>query len=98
MRHWAGRRCDAFASFHGARIGTSNSSPAGQDHRPGEPSSGSCDQLSAFRDVLGLNWCSFPPLRLPHFLGRLLRFPEPLTELVQFGNLNKEIGRITGEN
>jgi hypothetical protein len=49
-------------------------------------------QLSAFRNVLGLNWCSFPPLRLPHFLGRLLRFPEPLAELVQFGNLNKEIG------
>ena len=71
---------------------------AGQDHRTGAPSSGSCDQLSAFRDVLGLNWRSFPPLRLPHFLGRLLRFPEPLTELAQFGNLNKEIGRIAGEN
>jgi hypothetical protein len=45
-----------------------------------------------------LDWRSFPPLRLPQFLGRLLRFPEPLTELVQFGNLNKEIGRIAGEN
>jgi hypothetical protein len=45
-----------------------------------------------------LDWRSFPPLRLPHFPGSLLRFPEPLTELVQFGNLNKEIGRITGEN
>jgi hypothetical protein len=41
---------------------------------------------------------SFPPLRLPHFPGRLLRFPELFTELVQFGDLNKEIGRITGEN
>jgi hypothetical protein len=45
-----------------------------------------------------LNQRSFPPLRLPHFPGRLLRFPESLAELVQFGNLNKEIGRITGEN
>jgi hypothetical protein len=70
---------------------------AGQDHRTGEPGSGSCDRLSAFSDVLGLNRCSFPPLRLP-YLGSLLRFPEPLTELVQFRNLNKEIGRITGEN
>jgi hypothetical protein len=39
-----------------------------------------------------LNWRSFPLLRLPHFLGRLFRFPEPLTELIQFGNLKKEIG------
>jgi hypothetical protein len=29
---------------------------------------------------------------LPHFLGRLLRFPELFTEFVQFGNLQKEIG------
>jgi hypothetical protein len=39
-----------------------------------------------------LNWRSFPRLRLPHFLGRLFRFPKPLTEFVQFGNLKKEIG------
>jgi hypothetical protein len=29
-----------------------------------------------------LNWRFFPPLRLPHFLGRLFCFPEPLTEFV----------------
>jgi hypothetical protein len=45
-----------------------------------------------------LKWCSFSPLRPSHFLGRLFRFPDPLTELVQFGDLNKEIGRIIGEN
>jgi hypothetical protein len=56
----------------------------------GYPPSGMCRAL---------NWRSFlRPLRLPHFLGRLFCFPEPLTELVQFGDLNKEIGRITGEN
>ena len=45
-----------------------------------------------------LNWHSFPPLRLPHSPSRLLCFPELLTEFVQFGDLNKEIGRIIGEN
>jgi hypothetical protein len=45
-----------------------------------------------------LDWRSFPPLRLPHSPSRLLCFPEPLTEFVQFGDLNKEIGRIIGEN
>ena len=45
-----------------------------------------------------LNWRSFPPLRLPHSPSGLLCFPEPLTEFVQFGDLNKEIGRIIGEN
>jgi len=98
MRHWAGRVATLSPPSMALASERRILPPAGHDHRPGEPSSGSCDQLSAFRDVLGLNWCSFPPLRLPHFLGRLLRFPEPLTELVQFGNLNKEIGRITGEN
>jgi hypothetical protein len=33
--------------------------PAGQDHRRGEPSSGSCDQLSAFRDVLSAQLAFF---------------------------------------
>jgi hypothetical protein len=45
-----------------------------------------------------LNWRSFPPLRLPHSPSRLLCFPELLTEFVQFGDLNKETGRIIGEN
>jgi hypothetical protein len=44
-----------------------------------------------------LNWRSFPSPRLP-LLGGLFCFPEPFTEFIQFGNLNKEIGRITGEN
>jgi hypothetical protein len=38
------------------------------------------------------NWRSFALLRLSHFLGKLFRFPEPLTEFVQFGNLKTEIG------
>jgi hypothetical protein len=45
-----------------------------------------------------LDWRSLPPPRLPHFRSRLLCFPELLTEFVQFGDLNKEIGRITCEN
>jgi hypothetical protein len=45
-----------------------------------------------------LKWRSFSPLRPSHFLGRLFRFPDPLTKFVQFGNLNQEIGRIIGEN
>ncbi len=47
------------------------------------PLSGMCRALS---------WRSFPRLRLPRFPGRLFRFPEPLAELVQFGNLKTEIG------
>jgi hypothetical protein len=53
------------------------------------PPSGMCSAL---------NRRSLPSPQLPHFLGRLFRFPEPLTEFIQFGNLNKEIGGITGEN
>jgi hypothetical protein len=45
-----------------------------------------------------LKWRSFSLLRPSQFLGRLFRFPDPLTEFIQFGDLNKEIGRIIGEN
>jgi hypothetical protein len=62
---------------------------AGLDRAIGYLPSGMCGVL---------NWRSFPPLRLPHSPSRLLCFPELLTEFVQFGDLNKEIGRITREN
>ena len=45
-----------------------------------------------------LTWRSFSPLPPSHFPGRLFRFPDPLTEFVQFGDLNKEIDRIIVEN
>ena len=76
----------------GSRIGSSKGraqAAAGLDRAISYLPSGMCCML---------NWRSFPPLRLPHSPSRLLCFPEPLTEFVQFGDLNKEIGRITGEN
>jgi hypothetical protein len=69
-----------------SRIGSSKGraqAAAGFNCAISYPPSGMCGTL---------NWRSFPLLRLPHFLGRLFRFPEPLTELIQFGNLKKEIG------
>src|SRR5216683_7082635 len=76
----------------GSRTGSSKGraeAAAGFDRAISYPPSGMCSAL---------NRRSFPLLRLPHFLGRLFGFPEPLSELVQFGNLNEEIGRIIGEN
>jgi hypothetical protein len=94
------RSCSAFGNFMmksaasrrvscsrpSSRIGSSKGraqAAAGFNCAICYPPSGMCGTL---------NWRSFPPLRLPHFLGRLFRFPEPLTELIQFGNLKKEIG------
>jgi hypothetical protein len=65
---------------------------------PGGSGLGSCDQLSTFRNVLRAQLAFFSPLRLPHFQVRLFCFSELLTEFVQFGDSNKEIGLITGEN
>ncbi len=75
---------------------------AGQDHRRDEPRrQRTLDRAISYLPsgmCRVLNWHSFPPLRLPHSPSRLLCFRELLTEFVQFGDLNKEIGRITGEN
>jgi hypothetical protein len=75
---------------------------AGQDHRRDEPRrQRALDRAISYLPsgmCCVLNWHSFPPLRLPHSPSRLLCFRELLTEFVQFGDLNKEIGRITGEN
>jgi hypothetical protein len=76
----------------GSRTGSSKGRAqvaAGLDRAISYPPSGMCCML---------DWRSLPPPRLPHFRSRLLCFPELLTEFVQFGDLNKEIGRITCEN
>jgi hypothetical protein len=60
-----------------------------------EEASPSGNRLQIVRSAIRDQGCagrSFPRLRPPRFPGRLFRFPEPLTELVQFGNLKKEIG------
>jgi hypothetical protein len=44
-----------------------------------------------------LNWRSLPLPRLPHFLGRLFRFPEPLTKLVQFTKLSNKIQSLVDD-
>jgi hypothetical protein len=84
MKSAASRRVSSSRSS--SRIGSSKGraqAVAGFNCAISYPPSGMCGTL---------NWRSFPLLRLPHFLGRLFRFPEPLAELVQFGNLKKEIG------
>jgi hypothetical protein len=57
-----------------------------------------CDQLSVFRNVLNVQFAFSSAGPGAAILGRLQRFPELLTEFVQLGDLNKEIGRVTGEN
>jgi hypothetical protein len=49
---------------------------------PGGRGLRSCDQLSAFRDVLSGQVAFFFAASTAPFLGGLLRFAEPLTELV----------------
>jgi len=53
-----------------------------------------CDQLSVFTDVLNVQFAFFSAASI----AAKLRLPELLTEFAQFGDLNKEIGRIIGEN
>jgi hypothetical protein len=48
--------------------------------------------------VLSAQVAFFSAASIAALSERLFRFPESLTEFVQFGDLNKEIGRIIGEN
>jgi|SRR5450631_1551205 len=93
------RSCSTFGNFICSprhRAGVSSSRPPGsriiEGASPADSGLISCDQLLPSGMCRALNWRSFPLLRLPHFLSRLFRFPVPLTEFVQFGNLKKEIG------